>query len=170
MNDRTWIEVIILLIVGVSIPICDSFVVQQHTSSSSPQHPHPSYTSPSTSTIQCDLANSNDSVEDEDTSPFDMDNLRKRMEKQASQYTRLLMEQSKYADNERTVPQSVHIILFHPNTPEQHVHTVEFPKNSGNNLILAFENDVDCVKFARMLQDMEFVNPSVSMLNLFSMN
>ena len=167
MNDRTWIEVItiLLIIVGVSIPICDSFVVQQHTSSysSSPQH-HPSYTSPSTSTIQCDLSNSNDSEEEEDTSPFDMEKLRKRMEKQASQYTRLLMEQRKYADNERSVPQSVHIILFHPNTPEQHVHTIEFPKNSGNNLILAFENDVDCVKFARMLQDMEFVNPSVSMI------
>ena len=159
MNDLTWrTAVIILLIVGISIPT-DSFFVAQHTTSSSPQH-HPS--SPSTSSIQCDLAKYGSEEEEEDTSPFDMENLRKRMEEQASQYTRLLMEQTKYAENERNVPQSVHIILFHPNTPEQHVHTVEFPKNSGNNLILAFENDVDCVKFARMLQDMEFVNPSVS--------
>lgn len=70
------------------------------------------------------------------------------------------MEQSKYTDGERAVPESVHIILFHPDTPKQHVHTIEFPKNSGNNLILAFESGGDCVNFARMLRDLEFADPS----------
>jgi len=76
------------------------------------------------------------------------------------------MEQSKYSDDnndvgeQRTIPESVHIILFHPGTEKQHVHTIEFPQGSGNNLILAFENGGDCVEFARMLHDLEFVNPS----------
>ncbi|KAL7525756.1 hypothetical protein ACHAXR_001146 [Thalassiosira sp. AJA248-18] len=89
-----------------------------------------------------------------------MNDLRKRMKRQDNQYARLLMEQSKYVEDERPVPESVHIILFHPDTPKQHIHTIEFPKNSGNNLIMAFESGGDCVTFARMLQDLEFVDPT----------
>mmetsp|Transcript_15049 Transcript_15049/g.25712 ORF Transcript_15049/g.25712 Transcript_15049/m.25712 type:complete len:160 (-) Transcript_15049:209-688(-) len=102
----------------------------------------------------------------DDSPPMNMSELRQRMERQQNQYAELIMEQIKYTDEEgeRDVPESVHIILFHPDTPKQHVHTIEFPKNSGRNLILAFESGGDCVSFARMLQDMEFVDPAVSLL------
>lgn len=92
------------------------------------------------------------------------------MERQDNQYANLLLEQFKYADTDdnennndeksAAVPESVHIIFFHPDTPQQHVHTIEYPKGSGNNLILAFESGVDCVNFARNLQDLEFVDPT----------
>lgn len=86
------------------------------------------------------------------------------MERQENQYARLLLEQSQYVEKEREIPESVHIILFHPDTPKQHIHTIEFPKGSGTNLILAFESGSDCVLFANMLRDLEFVDPSVSYL------
>jgi len=62
-------------------------------------------------------------------------------------------------EGERDLPETVHIILFCPGTPEQTVHTIESPPKSGINLILAFENGGDCVTFARVLQDLEFENP-----------
>lgn len=92
------------------------------------------------------------------------------MDRQVNQYADLLLEQSKYADGANdenaagspataAVPESVHIILFRPDTPEQHAHTVEFPKGSGNNLMLAFESGSDCANFARMLRDLGFADP-----------
>ena len=102
----------------------------------------------------------------------DMEVLRKRIEKQETQYAKLLMEQSKYeisddfdddSDEMRPLPQSVHIILFLPETPEQHVHTIEIPKGSGNNVLLAFEDEGECHMFAEMLvRDLGFVDPCVS--------
>ena len=84
------------------------------------------------------------------------------MSRQQEQYANLVLKQSKYADAEQPIPETVHIILFHPGTDKQHVHSIEFPKSSGNNLILAFENEGECVGFATMLQELEFVDPSVS--------
>ncbi|KAL7467142.1 hypothetical protein ACHAXS_007403, partial [Conticribra weissflogii] len=106
-----------------------------------------------------------------------MDILRRRMEQQNSQYARLLMEQSKYFGSDacddlkgeiintlwkekRRIPESVHIILFQPDTPQQHVHTIEFPKGSGNNIILAFEDGVDCKNFAIQLRELGFLDPA----------
>ena len=113
-----------------------------------------------------------------DSSQINMDILRQRMDRQESQYAKLLLEQSKYYlpteskrldrdrygpdGQKRSLPESVHIILFHPDTPKQHVHTLEFPKESGNNIILAFEDEHDCGRFARMLRDLQFVDPCVS--------
>lgn len=102
----------------------------------------------------------------------DMEVLRKRIEKQETQYAKLLMEQSKYemsdeldeySDGKLPLPESVHIILFLPETPEQHVHTIEIPKGSGNNVLLAFEDEDECYMFAEMLvRDLGFVDPCVS--------
>ncbi|KAL3774872.1 hypothetical protein ACHAWO_001187 [Cyclotella atomus] len=98
----------------------------------------------------------------------DMDILRKRIMRQETQYTRLLLEQSKYnpeddtdpAEDKLPLPESVFIILFQPETPEQHVHTIEFPKGSGNNILLAFEDENECNAFADMLvRDMGFKDP-----------
>lgn len=93
---------------------------------------------------------------------FDMDSLRKRMERQENQYVKLVEEQSKYTSQEFPLPEYVHIILFLPDTPQQHVHTIEIPKGSGNNVLLVFEKGEDCDLFADMLKDLEFVNPCVS--------
>jgi len=102
------------------------------------------------------------STSNDESPSLNMNDLHKRFERQANQYAKLLMEQSAYADENdgtKSVPESVHIILFHPDTVKQHVHTVEYPKDSGNNLILAFESGGECVNFARKLQDLEFVDP-----------
>ena len=104
-----------------------------------------------------------DDDNDTSSSSLDMSSLRNRIQKQDNQYTNLLLEQSKYTDEERIIPDSVHIILFHPDTPKQHVHTIEYPVGSGENMILAFESSSDCIQFSRMLQqDLDFAEPSVS--------
>ena len=129
------------------------------------------HTSSSHITPRRNLSTSNNEESSSDESlSFNMNGLSKRMQRQENQYAKLLMEQSKYAEdeNEKSVPESVHIILFHPDTPKQHVHTVEFPQNSGNNLIMAFESGGDCANFARMLQDLEFADPCVSTQFLIS--
>mmetsp|Transcript_25539 Transcript_25539/g.52247 ORF Transcript_25539/g.52247 Transcript_25539/m.52247 type:complete len:237 (-) Transcript_25539:616-1326(-) len=51
----------------------------------------------------------------------------------------------------RPKPERVHIILFNPGTNQEGVHTVEFPKGSGNNVILAFESKDECEKFSENL-------------------
>ena len=110
------------------------------------------------------LASTSDDDNDDTSSAssLDMSSLRKRIQKQDDQYTNLLLEQSKYTDEERFIPDSVHIILFHPDTPKQHVHTIEYPVGSGENMILAFESSSDCIQFSRMLQqDLDFAEPSV---------
>lgn len=43
----------------------------------------------------------------------------------------------------------VHIILFNQGLREEGVHCIEFPKNSGSNVILAFESSKDCHHFAK---------------------
>ena len=110
------------------------------------------------------ISNSDDYNDDTSSaSSLDMSSLRKRIQKQDNQYTNLLLEQSKYTDEERIIPDSVHIILFHPGTPKQHVHTIEYPVGSGENMILAFESQTNSIRFARMLQqDLDFAEPSVS--------
>ena len=111
---------------------------------------------------------SDDDSDTSSASSLDMSSLRKRIQKQDNQYTNLLLEQSKYTDEERIVPDSVHIILFHPNTPKQHVHTIEYPVGSGENMILAFESQTDSIRFARTLQqDLDFAEPSVSRVCCF---
>ena len=123
------------------------------------------------SNIRLASISNSDDCDDDDTSSassLDMSSLRQRIQKQDNQYTNLLLEQSKYTDEERIIPDSVHIILFHPDTPKQHVHTIEYPVGSGENMILAFESSSDCIRFARMLQqDLDFAEPSVSRV-LFS--
>ena len=148
---RWWLAAatLILQLLGATLPMCQSFVSISHHFH---HHHH-------TLIHQQLLATSNDN---EDNSSLDVTSLNKRIKQQQSQYVNLILEQSKYTEHERVVPASIHIILFNPNTPQQHAHTIEFPKGSGTNLILAFESGSDCAGFARMLQDLEFVDPSVS--------
>lgn len=59
-------------------------------------------------------------------------------------------------------PTMAHIVLFNPGTDREGVHTIEFPKGSGNNLILAFESRTECEQFSALLKDQNFFDPSVS--------
>lgn len=45
----------------------------------------------------------------------------------------------------------VHIILFNQGLQTESIHTIEFPKCSGSNIILAFESFKDCQHFANNL-------------------
>ena len=58
-------------------------------------------------------------------------------------------------------PKDVFIILFQPDTDDEGVHTVEFPKGSRNNVILAFESMKECEVFADILKSQEFFEPQV---------
>jgi Protein of unknown function (DUF3110) len=55
-------------------------------------------------------------------------------------------------------PERVHIVVF---PSHQGAHTVEFPKGSGNNVLLAFASEQACRNFARSLQKQNFFDPTV---------
>lgn len=89
---------------------------------------------------------------------FDMDQLRSRIDQQQNQYYDLLMSQEE--DSVRR-PEKVHIIVFNPGTDKQGVHTIEFPKGSGFNIILAFESEDECAFFSQLLKQdsLQFYDP-----------
>lgn len=147
----------ILLHPGAMLPPCESFVTRQPSSATVRSRRRDG-----ASRLRMSTAPTPSPGEDGGPSPLDMDGLRERMRRQEDQYARLVAEQASYVEEEREVPESVHIVLFRPGTPEQHVHTIEIPMGSGNNVILAFEGGADCYSFARALQDLEFADPCVS--------
>lgn len=59
-------------------------------------------------------------------------------------------------------PEQVHAVFFNPYSDEEGMHTIEYPKGSGNNVILAFEDENDCRAFSQDLQRQHFDNPTVS--------
>mmetsp|Transcript_22116 Transcript_22116/g.41214 ORF Transcript_22116/g.41214 Transcript_22116/m.41214 type:complete len:227 (-) Transcript_22116:262-942(-) len=59
----------------------------------------------------------------------------------------------------RPKPSDVYVILFNPNTEEEGVHTVEYPRGSGNDVILAFESQLECEQFSSRLKDQNFFDP-----------
>jgi hypothetical protein len=92
-------------------------------------------------------------------SVLDMAALQKRIDRQMTQYYDLLFGDTSSIDNEKEdppPPEEVHIIIYRPDTPEQGVHAVEYPKGSGRNFLLAFESVQECESFAQMLKDMHF--------------
>ena len=86
---------------------------------------------------------------DETIDPFDMSQLQSRIEQQQNRYHDFILS----ANEMEHRPENVHIIVFNPETDEQGVHTIEFPQESGLNIILAFESQDDCETFATMLKD-----------------
>lgn len=63
-------------------------------------------------------------------------------------------------------PDEVYIILFNPDTDREGVHTIEFPKESGNNMILAFESHLECQQFSASLKEQQFFDPTPQQMNL----
>lgn len=92
---------------------------------------------------------------------FDMDELRHRIGQEYAPNlpiggaTNIQMESLE-------IPDQVYIILFLAGTSEQGAHTIEYPKGSGNNVMLAFESEKACHKFAASLKEQNFLDPMVS--------
>jgi hypothetical protein len=87
---------------------------------------------------------------------LDMSALQKRIDRQMTQYYELLFGDTSNNELKEDPPEEVHIIIYRPDTPEQGVHAVEYPKGSGRNFLLAFESMQECESFAQMLEDMHF--------------
>lgn len=81
---------------------------------------------------------------DETEMDFDMDALRRRISQ---------------TDTKNKRPELVYIILFDPDTDNEGAYTLEFPKGSGTNHLLAFESANECDDFANMLKDKQFFDP-----------
>lgn len=90
-----------------------------------------------------------------DDDGLDMESLQKRIDKQKNQYHDLFSTNDDDDEIEQQRPEEVYIILFRPDTDDQGVHTIEYPAGTGRNVLLAFESEDECVRFAGMLsQDM----------------
>jgi hypothetical protein len=86
---------------------------------------------------------------------FDMEELRSRIYQESC-------PQLFDADFYYPRPETVHIILFNPGTEYQGAHTIEYPKGSGSNVILAFTSFEACHKFGQDLKKHDFFDPTVS--------
>eukprot|EP00542_Grammatophora_oceanica_P012446 CAMPEP_0194041804 /NCGR_PEP_ID=MMETSP0009_2-20130614/13628_1 /TAXON_ID=210454 /ORGANISM="Grammatophora oceanica, Strain CCMP 410" /LENGTH=237 /DNA_ID=CAMNT_0038685413 /DNA_START=204 /DNA_END=917 /DNA_ORIENTATION=+ len=96
---------------------------------------------------------------------FDMDELKDRINAMKNPYAQLFdIDWTK-----RELPDTVHCILFNPGTDEEGIHTIEYPKGSGSNVLLAFESAKDCAYFAADLKEQKFFDPSPQMMELSSL-
>ena len=50
-------------------------------------------------------------------------------------------------------PEIIYILMYNPGTTEEGVHTTEFPKGSGEEVMLAFESLEESYQFANMLRE-----------------
>ena len=91
---------------------------------------------------------------------LDMDLLRDRLDQsKEDSYARLFRTQEW---ENRPKPHQAHVIIFKQDTPDEGVHSIEYPLGSGQNYILAFESLGECTNFVSALQDMDFFAPKVS--------
>ena len=49
-------------------------------------------------------------------------------------------------------PEVVYVIMYNPGTEQEGIHTMEFPRGSETDLLLAFESIEDCVGFSNLLR------------------
>jgi len=87
---------------------------------------------------------------------FDSKELKQRINELTNPYHQLFA--ADWVLEER--PEHVHIILFKPDTDEQGLHTIEYPKGSGSNFVMAFESKKACDNFAATLEAQNFGHPS----------
>jgi len=117
--------------------------------------------------------NSND-----DGEKLDLEDLQRRVEEQRQneqRQTELYNNGSMFTTSPSTdspdidKPEDVFIIVYNPDTEEQGVHTLEVPKGSGINFILAFEDEEVCQTFCASLRDQQFFDPKVKEIKLVSL-
>jgi hypothetical protein len=104
--------------------------------------------------------------------------LRQRIRKQREVQAEIVPEMDMDVDvdmdmdtdmDELPIPDNVYIILFNPDTEREGVHTIEFPKGSGQNIILAFESEIECHIFSNSLKEQNFYAPTPQEMNLESL-
>lgn len=98
----------------------------------------------------------NNSEENDDDNDF---NLNDDTANSVTSYGDILDDKSKIDK-----PEDVYIILFNPDAENEGVHTIEFPKGSGNNFILAFESEIECYHFCSLLKKQQFFDPKVQQM------
>lgn len=99
---------------------------------------------------------------------FDMDELKQRIEAETNPFSDLflgLQQQRGMSETRvktpKSLPETVFIISFQQNGVLDGVHSIEYPKGSGNNVVLAFESEHACEKFAASLRAQHFFDPKV---------
>jgi len=91
---------------------------------------------------------------------FDMDELRQRIGQEYAPSLPIGGAKNNKMDGRERIPDQVYIVLFLAGTAEQGAHTIEYPKGSGNNVMLAFESEEACHKFAISLKAQNFFRSS----------
>jgi hypothetical protein len=93
-----------------------------------------------------------------------MDELKQRiMAEQQSPFADLFegLQASSAQYQQHLQAKDVHIISFQQFGVQQGIHSIEYPKGSGNNIVLAFQSQKACVKFANALRAQHFFDPTV---------
>jgi Protein of unknown function (DUF3110) len=100
---------------------------------------------------------------------FDMDELRQRIRaEQTKPFSNLGLQQSiqkVHPTIRQQKVETVYIVSFQKcgvhGIQQRGVHSIEYPKGSGNNVILAFASRDACDKFAETLKAQHFFDPTV---------
>lgn len=100
-----------------------------------------------------------------------MNELRQRINQEYASYVPIegAYSSSMTTKERRKQPDKVHVVVFQAGTINQGAHTIEYPKGSGNNVVMAFESIDACRKFAASLQAQNFVDPTPRQYRLDSL-
>lgn len=55
--------------------------------------------------------------------------------------------------NLQELPDVIYTIVYNPNTPEEGIHTMKYPRGSDEDVLLCFEGMADCIVFARTIKE-----------------
>ena len=106
------------------------------------------------------------SSSEQEASSFDMNKLRERINELYGCHIPVKGAMNVFPMRDRQRPDKVHVVVFQPGTINQGAHTIEYPKGSGINVLLAFESIDSCRKFAASLAEQNFVDPTVRRISL----
>jgi len=97
------------------------------------------------------VIDNHDASDDEDAFGYDKTEIEFNMDE--------LRQRISQTDTRNKRPELVYIILFEPDTDNEGAYTLEFPKGSGTNYLLAFESEQECYDFANILKGKQFFDP-----------
>ena len=106
------------------------------------------------------------SSSEKEASSFDMKELRERINDLYGCQIPVKGAFGVIPTRDRPKPDKVHVVVFQPGTINQGAHTIEYPKGSGINVVLAFESIESCRQFAASLVEQKFVDPTVGRITL----
>mmetsp|Transcript_34751 Transcript_34751/g.84259 ORF Transcript_34751/g.84259 Transcript_34751/m.84259 type:complete len:163 (-) Transcript_34751:267-755(-) len=74
------------------------------------------------------------------------------IQEQEDNYLQLAMQYEEALSSPMRRPEVVYVIMYNPGTEQEGIHTMEFPRGSETDLLLAFESIEDCVGFSNSLR------------------